>query len=398
MQPQNLEEYKLIRKELSELKNCVTEYVGFLFGGSSIALGLLGFLYKNAAPSHAAATPPQVAGAATPEMPAASLPQIPGSDVAPMPGAGPVQIPDHDQTQIVVHSVSQIIDPNSSQIIAYLSLVFAILVTLIAAILVYKFKSHNRHVAYCRVISQERWLHRPDELQSGSLFGWEWCLTILYEEQYSDEVKANINRRIDHLLNNKFPGNIYVSGVYFGHKKWEREVWDSFVFFGGLRHSFYSLDKILSHFLDWLRTKFTKRQNEIDRSRIHQSIFNLSQQILDFVSSKRRKIVSTSWIFPRPTILSVFLITLVFIAVSFINTLLADDNLLWAAFVLTLGYQMYMWWNLFRQFYHILDREGFDTIDAYQWRFIPIREAYLARLGVTVDWRALHPVGLREAA
>jgi hypothetical protein len=37
MQAQNVEEYKEIRKELTDLKNCVTTYTGFALGGSATA-------------------------------------------------------------------------------------------------------------------------------------------------------------------------------------------------------------------------------------------------------------------------------------------------------------------------------------------------------------------------
>lgn len=37
MQKQNIREYELARKELFDIRNCITTYVGFVIGGSGVA-------------------------------------------------------------------------------------------------------------------------------------------------------------------------------------------------------------------------------------------------------------------------------------------------------------------------------------------------------------------------
>jgi hypothetical protein len=314
MQPQNIDEYKLLRTEILDIRNCITDYMGFLLGGSCLALGLLGFLYNGRS---------------------------------------------MDRVELGLNSV---------QAIGYLSGVFSVLVTLVAVILAYKFKSHNRYVAYCRLLSQEQWMNVPDSIRNGSAVGWEWCLTILYEEQYEKSIKRNLDERTNHIIEHQFAESGYIRDIYDGYKKYEdREVWNSFVFLRGLLHVFYSPVKMVNIVL-----------NKLISSR-----------------KKKPKLINTSWIFPRPIVLSVFVITMVFVLVGIVNTVLAKDMMLWFAFIFVIEYQLYMWWNLFRQIYHILDRDGYDTIDAYQWRFMPIRDAYLEMLGVEVDWWTRHPVRLR---
>jgi hypothetical protein len=91
MQKQNVEEYKLIRKEISELKSCITTYMGFVIGGSgAVFVALTAF-----------------------------------KEIA------------------------------SSERLVYALEFSSIFVTLVMTILFYKFNSHNRFAGYCKLLNQE---------------------------------------------------------------------------------------------------------------------------------------------------------------------------------------------------------------------------------------------------
>ena len=105
MQSQNLSEYILVRKELQEVKNCITQYMGFVLGGSSLSFIGVWFSRRN------------------------------GEDfLAP----------------------------------AYISLSLSIIVVLVLVILFYKFNSHNRFAGYRKLLIQEVWDEVVPENRTGS--------------------------------------------------------------------------------------------------------------------------------------------------------------------------------------------------------------------------------------
>lgn len=94
MQRQNLTEYEFIRKELSELRNCITTYMGFVIGGSGIVF------------------------------------------------FGVAAIKEFDK-----------LSGNTS----FAFLISSIIVSLVLVVLFYKFNSYNRYAGYCKLLNQEKY-------------------------------------------------------------------------------------------------------------------------------------------------------------------------------------------------------------------------------------------------
>lgn len=117
MQAENIKDYELIRTEMSSLKSCITNYMGFVIGGSGIALYEL-----------------------------------------------------ISKSGFVSNTVSnQSIDYGT---IALTSLALSLLISLILVILFYKFNSHNRYAGYCKLITHEKF----DIELGGDVIAWELCL------------------------------------------------------------------------------------------------------------------------------------------------------------------------------------------------------------------------------
>lgn len=94
MQRQNLGEYEFIRKELSELRNCITTYMGFVIGGSGIVFFGIAALSEYG--------------------------KICGNTV-------------------------------------FAFLISSIIVSLVLIVLFYKFNSYNRYAGYCKLLNQEKY-------------------------------------------------------------------------------------------------------------------------------------------------------------------------------------------------------------------------------------------------
>ena len=118
MEISNSEEYKLIRDEMQNLKNCITTYLGFVLGGSGLAL--LGFYTIE-----------------------------------------------NYETKF--------------ETIAFISLILAITVSLVLYIIFYKFNSHNRYAGYCKLLNQEQlFIHKENpELEKTDFNSWEICIDRL---------------------------------------------------------------------------------------------------------------------------------------------------------------------------------------------------------------------------
>jgi len=115
MQPQNVAEYTAIREELTTLKNCITNYVGFVVAGSATAFwGLAGRASEK----------------------------------------GPERLA-----------------------MATMAMLLAIVSVLILFVLSYKFTSHNRYVGYSKLLTHEKFLQGvPADID---IFSWEICLDWL---------------------------------------------------------------------------------------------------------------------------------------------------------------------------------------------------------------------------
>ena len=107
MENGNLREYEAVRKELADVKACATQYIGFVLGGSGLALFGFGLLAKESVSSFA---------------------------------------------------------------LIYSPMALSIMVTLILFILYYKFNSHNRFAAYCFVLSVERWIANDQNVENSIIW------------------------------------------------------------------------------------------------------------------------------------------------------------------------------------------------------------------------------------
>jgi len=135
MELSNYVEYRHIREELRNLKNCITNYIGFVMGGSGIAF--IGFQY----------------------------------------------IKD---------------DKSLHEIIGFVSLILAIILSLVLSIIFYKFNSHNRYAGYCKLLDQEQIeieIENGDiltEQSANNILSWEICVNRLRSSDFEEEPFANL--------------------------------------------------------------------------------------------------------------------------------------------------------------------------------------------------------------
>lgn len=123
MQSQNLEEYKLIRKELESLKICITTYVGFVLGGAGVAILFIGRGMMDA-----------------------NCPPDCPMDLRPL---------------------------------GYAALALSLVVSSVFSILLYKFNSHNRFAGYCKLLTQESLELAAGNAMPSSTISWEICMDRL---------------------------------------------------------------------------------------------------------------------------------------------------------------------------------------------------------------------------
>jgi hypothetical protein len=115
MLARNVEEYKLIREEMTSLKNCITTYIGFVFAGSGAMIYALTSV-------------------------------------------------DMDK-------------PESVCVALVASALFSVLVSMILFFLFYKFHSHNRYAGFCRLLSHEQ--DYSNNGNTCALFSWETNVSLL---------------------------------------------------------------------------------------------------------------------------------------------------------------------------------------------------------------------------
>ena len=136
MQKQNIREYELARKELFDIRNCITTYVGFVIGGSGVAfMGIT--LLSN-----------------------------------------------------------RIFDP---LINIGLPLVMSVLLSMVQTILYYKFTSHNRYAGYCKLLNHERHkISNENSLhKDADIILWEACMDVLRDSDSNVHRLSDLCDRID---------------------------------------------------------------------------------------------------------------------------------------------------------------------------------------------------------
>ncbi|MEW5948525.1 MAG: hypothetical protein AB1711_03845 [Thermodesulfobacteriota bacterium] len=102
----NVEEYKLIRQEMINLKDCITKYIGYVFAGSGAMI--YGLAKVNNSTSPLSSAQPNV-----------------------------------------------ILSPFPAEV-TFIAASFSMLVSLVLLMLFYKFNSHNRFAGFCKLLNHER--------------------------------------------------------------------------------------------------------------------------------------------------------------------------------------------------------------------------------------------------
>jgi hypothetical protein len=123
MIPAGTEEYKLLRAEMINTRECVTDYMGFTLGSAGVAAISLSIAAESG---------------------------------------------------------------NNAAAVVVASLLLSLLATCVASIMFYKFNSYNRYAGYCKLLNHEL-PHTPSNTSVTSLFSWEIVLEQLKQFEFDRE-------------------------------------------------------------------------------------------------------------------------------------------------------------------------------------------------------------------
>ncbi len=139
MNKQNVKEYELMRAELLNIKSCITTYMGYMLSGAGVALVGMAAMSKT----------------------------------------------------------------NNSWFSVYASASVTIILLLVLMIIYYKFNSHNRGAAYCKVLSHESCLIQEEQ---ENVISWELCIQQLRDSDANQSIFINRVEgcEIEGLNKNKF--------------------------------------------------------------------------------------------------------------------------------------------------------------------------------------------------
>ena len=284
MEKQNIEEYKLIRKEMIKLKDCMTHYIGYVLGGISIiyigvaALTKLASSYNNYALTFS---------------------------------------------------------------------ILSIIISMVLLILFYKFNSYNRYAGYCKLLNQERFDIKDEKHKDAQFMSWEVCVDKLREFDFD----------------------------FDQHLKYCDEIDDE----NDLR------DKVKKKLIEYdslrgKRTTVGSKQDTDKSERIKK--FNYGLKLL--IKGLPDKAKTTSWQFPLFVVavflilVTIFLVTSSYFAILyFINHgfSLAKSAFLFSTLLIIVYVQLVTWVFYLRKLFDLMN--GYLTVEAYSWRFLPIRNKFL---------------------
>ncbi|MBN2415243.1 hypothetical protein JXO52_05350 [bacterium] len=283
MESLNIKEYELIQSVLTNLKNCITAYLGFVLGGSSAAF----FLYANL-----------------------------GKD-------SPHRL--------------------------YLSMLMSIVLTLILLMLYYKFNSHNRYAGYCKLLNQEFLTIKNKNLKViNQLMAWEISMDMLQREE--------MQRRND--------GSLIAESARLAvnNSRHDKEV--------GII--------------------FLKAQDLLKEYRQLNCIVFFWKGIQCIYRALRQKNIGNSWHFP-PVVTSVFVV-LNSIYIALCVKWIIENSEIYHNFLLYIVCYLFFLVIMWPSFINRLGRlmEGDMTVDAYCWKFLPIRFCFLNRVYPGVKYKIHH--------
>ena len=340
MRNENIEDYKLSRNEMREVKNCITTYMGYTFGGAGLFAGALVFLKSG----------------------------------------------DFD-TNIALAFCNAICG-------------ISIIVSLVLWVLFYKFNSHNFHAGYCKLLNKESWLLRPgappesSHKKSDDFLAWEWCIGEL--------------RKI-----NTKPGEL--------HRILKYDLCDG-IYRGGAGGITILKDEIIKE-IEHHSTRFRLRKRDLDLQieDVTEDGF-ASDDIRDEKKKAREGHVNkwkrwkglgilfrgvfgrtspSSWGFPVTVTVSYLVLHLVMFVtclailgmnypgglnpawdqpLKFVAAVPAFYASSAALLVFTFVVQVAFWLTFSGKLFALM--RGDATVEAYQWRFVPVRAYVLKRNGI----------------
>ena len=138
MKPENVKEYDLIRQEMISVKECMTKYIGFVLGGSGLAI------YAILSMGHSSARFYEI---------------------------------------------------------AFTCFLLSVIMSFVLLILIYKFFSHNRFAGYCKLLNHEGYGSEGNDpitdRENLALFAWEICIERLRASDASPSVLLNFLKTVD---------------------------------------------------------------------------------------------------------------------------------------------------------------------------------------------------------
>lgn len=261
MQPQNLEEYKGLRTELTTLKECITTYVGFIAAGAAVSFWGL---------------------------------------------------------------ADKMTEPEENRLgMALAAVLLAIASTFVLLLLSYKFTSHNRYAGYSKLLTHERY-HLP---HLDSVVCWEVCLDRLRD---CDRDNANVVGYCDQI------------GAGIGVPN--------------------------------LRERFRELSGPSPRA--NRSPFRNGVGLLAGLSTEH----SGSWHFPIYVARIIGAIDAILLILAASLVMAGPTTAGWAIAGLASGAALLagLWCVFVRHLYRLM--LGSETVDAYCWKFVPIRHRFLSAL------------------
>ena len=291
MQSENVKEYQIIRKEMNNLKDCITTYMGFTLGGS-------GLVFIGLATTTIEGYPP-----------------------------------------------------------IFASLLLSLIVSLVLLILYYKFNSHNRYAGYCKILNQERFEIKTSvkNAQSSQIYisdlntkrdfmAWEICMDQLRFSDIED----------DHLIN--MSKDVEIKNIEICH-------------------------------LREMIKDYSGRSPRIDNCKFLKGVKLI-------LSSMIGRNISRSWQFPLyiTLIFGTIVTTCVILAIYFYfllegnaeNKLLRNSYVLIPALSAPIIFQFILWVEFIQKLYRLM--LGSATVDAYCWKFLPIRYKFIQETDDKIDY------------
>jgi hypothetical protein len=229
-------------------------------------------------------------------------------------------------------------------VLNFVSMIISLLLSLVLLIIFYKFNSHNRYAGYCKLLNQER-LERKTDLKNdiNDLMAWEICMDRLRASDFDARLLIDMCN------------NIEIKGLT------KDQIIDRISMYAGKNPS---ADK----------HKFTNG-------------------LKIFLDTFRGKVQTRSWQFPLFVVMVFFPLTILFVFLStyfMLNyTLCICQSRITQIFLILFslffwGVQFAIWKNFLGKLHNLL--EGSSTVDAYCWKFLPIRYRFIIEKHGSIEY------------